>query len=217
MKKEKSYVDLVLEHILDDFEKERIESGNRVNTADVSRQLGISRGPVREALHILAGQGVIALEKDRGAILKPMSKQDITGLWDVLNAVCGVGLKLAGEKAMDNDNSERIALAMEGIRNVAAIERSYRFYAPFNEFHYEVNEIGGNRQINETLFKVSIPYWNIFLAKFIDVRKNRHQYILNYQRITDALLCGDGDSAASLFAYHCNWSKRLIISREDTD
>ncbi|PCI54370.1 MAG: hypothetical protein COB36_10290 [Alphaproteobacteria bacterium] len=210
MQKKESYVEKVLEQILDDFEKGIIKSGERVNTSDLSRKIGISRGPIREALHILAGQGVIVLEKDRGAVLQLLTKKTICDHWDVLDMILGLGFRLSSRYIQKDNNYNIIKNLMDGIRNSTIQERSYHFFEPYNEYHYAINYLCGNQQINQFLYRSGIPFWNIFLVKYIDVQKMKNQYHENYQNITDALLRGDGNSAAALFSYHVNWSKKLI-------
>ena len=61
-----SAAELVLAHILEEMSADRLRPGMRVNAAKVQQALDLSATPVREALSLLAGQGVVELLPDRG-------------------------------------------------------------------------------------------------------------------------------------------------------
>ncbi len=59
--------------------------GNRIMEEKIAEELGISRGPVREALLILQKQRLITLLPRRGAIVKKITASEITELYDVIS------------------------------------------------------------------------------------------------------------------------------------
>src|SRR6185437_8550501 len=83
----------VLDFILAEMDAGRLEPGSRVNAARIAGTLGLSAAPVREALSILAGRGVLELLPDRGAIMRPFSAQQVSQMWEVIAAVGAVGLR----------------------------------------------------------------------------------------------------------------------------
>ena len=56
-----SSVERVLDEFLDKVRSGRYVPGQRLVAGDVARDLGCSRAPVREALHMLAGEGVLEM------------------------------------------------------------------------------------------------------------------------------------------------------------
>src|SRR5579883_2089348 len=83
----------VLDYILEEMDAGRLGPGARVNAARIASTLGLSVAPVREALSILAGRGVIDLLPDRGAVMRPISPHQVSQMWEVIAAVAGVGLR----------------------------------------------------------------------------------------------------------------------------
>ncbi len=210
-KSKRSFVEIVLDEVLHEFDEGLVKPGQRINAAYLSEKLGISRGPVREALHILAGRGLILLQKDRGAVLRPMSRVDILQLWDVLEYVGGIGVRTAADYVHAKDNAEKVRAAMSKIDGQCRTERTFRLYFAMNAFHYLLNDITGNPHINETLDKMNIPYWNRYLAEYINLERTAKQYAENYRRITESVLAGDGPTAYAAYSFHVRWSKEQIL------
>lgn len=202
----RSFVDIVLEELLHEFDQGLIEPGKRINAAHISARLGISRGPVREALAILAGRGLIQLQKDRGATLRPMSAQEVIKIWRVVEPLIAYGVHEAARHIKTGDAAEHVRAAMSDIHQASRTERTFRFYLVLNDYHYLLNELSGNEFVNETLDKINVAYWNRYLADFININATSAQYVENYRRITDAVLAGDGPSASAAWRFHVQWS-----------
>src|SRR3989304_1404994 len=61
----------------------RLEPGERINQEQIAKGLGVSRTPVREALHLLAREGLVALLPRRGAFVSAFDERDVFELYDV--------------------------------------------------------------------------------------------------------------------------------------
>ena len=83
------------DHILAEMDAGRLRPGSRVNAARIAANLTLSVAPVREALSMLAGRGVLDLLPDRGAVMRPLTAKDVEQLWEIIAPVGGVGLDLA--------------------------------------------------------------------------------------------------------------------------
>ena len=57
-----------------------LQTGQRVPELEISRDLGVSRTPIREALKVLAAEGLVELLPLRGAMVKTFSKKDATDM-----------------------------------------------------------------------------------------------------------------------------------------
>ena len=59
------------------IESGRFVPGQRLTEAELTRQLGVSRGPVREAFKRLAGEGVLDLTRHRGAVVRAQTREEV--------------------------------------------------------------------------------------------------------------------------------------------
>src|SRR5271163_1085293 len=82
--------------------------GQRVSEADLTQELRVSRGPVREALKRLAAEGVLTVTRNRGAYVRALSRVEVRDSLVVLEALVGVMADLAARRISENDNTARM-------------------------------------------------------------------------------------------------------------
>lgn len=206
-----SFVQQVYATIMAQLDAGAIQPGSRLIASELAEQLNLSRGPVREALAVLAGQGLVELLPDRGAILRPMAQQDLVGVYETSAPVAAIGLRAAALRIGEGDNAVRVTQAMAAIRTAAADGRhGFRFYLILNEYHYLINAIAEKPYVDFVLRALNIEYWNRLLVTAIDLDKHVDQYVRNYQRITEAVLAGDPRAAEAIMLYHADWCISLL-------
>lgn len=62
----------------------KLAAGDRINEKLLAEKLGISRGPIREAIHALRQEGLVEIIPNRGAFLKKLSLKEVLDLYDVM-------------------------------------------------------------------------------------------------------------------------------------
>lgn len=205
-------VQRVYQTIMDSLDAGEMPPGSRIVASELAQRLGLSRAPVREALAVLAGKGLVELLPDRGAMLRPMSAHDLAGIYEVSAPVAAIGLEAAAYRIHEGNNAKDVREAMAAIRLAAQEPHpGIGFFLLLNEFHYLVNGIAEKPYVTLILGAVNIEYWNRLLVARIDLETHAARYADNYQRITDALLAGDGGSARAAMMFHANWCITLIL------
>jgi DNA-binding GntR family transcriptional regulator len=110
----------------------RIVPGQRLTEADLSRDLGVSKSPVREAMQRLAADGVIVTAPYKGYLVYRMSRREVAGVFDVMEATDGLAARRAAENARDGASTEWLRSALE----------------EFNAAHFEIGRVAdkGNEE-----------------------------------------------------------------------
>jgi len=80
----------------------KIQPGQRVPELELSQDLGVSRTPIREALKVLASEGLVELLPLRGAIVKKFSAKDAADMLEVMSLIEA----FAAQKACKADQAE---------------------------------------------------------------------------------------------------------------
>jgi len=204
----------VLEHILSELDAGRLIPGSRVNAARIAQDLELSAAPVREALCVLAGRGVVELLPDRGAVMTPITSRDVRHMWEIIAPVGCVGLELAAKSILAGADPTALVAAYDSLRARASEPAALRFILALNEWHYAANAIGGNEFVTATLDRLGVAYWDRYLVGLIDVHANIHGYLENYRRMHEAVLAGDGPAASAVLRFHAEWSIGLIRKAE---
>ena len=69
--------------------------GQRLVAAELSRELAVSLGPLREALTRLAGQGLVEVQPHRGAIVRTQSIDELVEIYEIRELIEGLAARLA--------------------------------------------------------------------------------------------------------------------------
>ena len=73
----------------------RLEPGAELAEVALSEQLGVSRGPLREAIGRLASEGLVTVRPRRGAVVRSLSKEEFVELYQVREALEMLAVRLA--------------------------------------------------------------------------------------------------------------------------
>ena len=207
----------VLDFILAEMDAGRLGPGSRVNAARIAGTLGLSAAPVREALSILAGRGVLELLPDRGAIMRPFSAQQVTQMWEVIAAVGAVGLRLAARAVTAGADTSEVVARYQDIGREPLAVSPVAFLLRLNGYHWAVHRLGGNEFVTPALERLGVPYWDRYLADLIDIHASIEGYLTNYRRMHEGVMAGDGEAAAAVMHYHADWSIQLIRQRTERE
>lgn len=175
----------------------RLAAGERLNERLLTAQLGLSRTPLREAIKVLATEGLVELLPNRGAIVAPM---DATRLGEAL-AVMGALEALAGElaclSASDAQINEIRALHYEMLAYHARGDLAG--YFKFNQaIHLKIVKYSGNTVL-----------YNTYRQLNGNVRRARYMANLSKER-WDAAVREHGEILAALGARDVKRIKALL-------
>lgn len=91
----------------------QLAPGERIREQDLGAYFGVSRGPVREALRILEGDGFVRIEPYRGATVTMASEREVQAALEMQISLFAAAARLAAEHASDDDIVKMEALAQD--------------------------------------------------------------------------------------------------------
>lgn len=204
--------DLVLGSILEDLMEGVLQPGQRINARQLAEKLDVSIVPVREALHLLAGEGVIELLPRKGARIRTMDREEVANWWEIYRVVSALGIRGAAENINSSeDNVGRIRTGIETVREAERKTTPRRFIMTLLDFHRIINEIYGNPLVDEVMCRLQVTFWCMIIPQYICLEDYWEIYVRNYSRIAEAIMIGDADSAESIYRYHVKWSRSVIL------
>lgn len=95
----------VTDQVRDMIVKGKLPAGLRVNEGALCEQFGVSRTPLREALKVLASEGLVELRPNRGARITQITTDEVGELFEVISAM----ERMAGELAAARMNERELA------------------------------------------------------------------------------------------------------------
>jgi len=147
--------------------------GSWIDELKLAEEYGISRTPLREALKVLATEGLVTMKVRRGAYVTEVSERDLTDVYHLLSLLESDAAGVVATQATDAQLKELQTLHRELEKAVAQRER---FFEINEVFHMRLLEIANNRwrdQVVADLRKV--------------MKLNRHNSLLKAGRIEDSL------------------------------
>lgn len=172
--------------------------GERLIEHKLSEEMAVSRIPIREALRILAAEGLVTIEPHRGAFVATLSREDALHMVEVRAALEGLNAKLAAQNIKDADIKKLKKILEKGTQ---AIEREdLEACKKLNrEFHSTLATIPGNTILMELITSLRERTAIVFTANTIlKVRENW----LEHEQILRAVIAGNAELAALLATQH---------------
>lgn len=117
--------------------------GSWIDEQTIADGLGISRTPMREALKVLASEGLVVLKPRRGCYVAQLSEQDLDEVFPVMALLEGRCAFEAASKATDADIVRLEALHDELEKHAAAGDAD-KFFVANDAFHGALQDIAGN-------------------------------------------------------------------------
>jgi DNA-binding GntR family transcriptional regulator len=154
-----------------------LEPGSWIDELKIADELGISRTPLREALKVLAAEGLITMKVRRGAYVTEVSDKDLSDVYHLLSLLESDAVAVVAERGSEeqlaqlqtlHDELEAAAREPERLRS--------RFFELNEQFHMAVLDIANNRwrdQMVSDLRKV--------------MKLNRHNSLFKTGRIQESL------------------------------
>ncbi|MBP6535324.1 MAG: GntR family transcriptional regulator [Xylophilus sp.] len=150
-----------------------LEPGSWIDELKIADEYGISRTPLREALKVLAAEGLVTMKVRRGAYVTEVNEKDLSDVYHLLSLLESDAAGVVAARATTDQLKELQDLHAE---LEAAVDDRERFFAVNERFHMRVLEISDNR-------------WRSQMVA--DLRKvmklNRHNSLLKSGRIQESL------------------------------
>jgi DNA-binding GntR family transcriptional regulator len=174
----------------------RLRPGQHLVETELARQLGVSRQPVREALHRLEAEGWVDLRPNQGAFVHVPTDEEVDQLLDVRELLEVETARLA---AATGGHMARLRLIChEGEAAVEAGDTG-RFVAVNTEFHAELARMAGNAVLAELAGIVGRRVrW--YYRQVAPVRG--HESCAEHRDMVEAIEAGDAERAAAIARKH---------------
>jgi DNA-binding GntR family transcriptional regulator len=163
----------VAERLREQIYTRLLEPGSWIDEMKLCGELGISRTPLREALKVLATEGLVTMKLRRGAYVTEVSTDDVSQVYHLLALIESDAAAAVARHASD---AQRAELAKLHAKLEAQVRKRSEFFASNEAFHMALLQMAGNR-------------WALQLVT--DLRKvmklNRHHSLFKQGRLTDSL------------------------------
>jgi len=180
----------------------RFAPGEAMSEPALANEMDISRGPVREALLVLAQEGLVVHSQNYGFSVARFTEADRHEVGAVRYPLETLALELARERITPSDLRELKQL-MKQMLDLYRRDRLTECTHFDREFHQKIWAIGGNRRLERTLLHLMTPYF-AYASVFRISRDDLSERLLEDQHVAflDYLSRVSTRSAAECVGFH---------------
>lgn len=183
--------------------------GAKLNERALAEQLHVSRTPLREAIKMLAAEGLVELLPNRGAVVAQMSEQDVADTFEVIAGLEGQSGALAAERITTAQLDEIRALHYEML--AAFTRRDLPTYYRLNALiHAHINAAAANRVLTQTWANVNARLQVLrFRSNFDEAKWKRA--MKEHDRMVELLAAHDAEGLRTLMTTHLIHKRDAVL------
>jgi DNA-binding GntR family transcriptional regulator len=204
-------VDSVIEAITEGVKDGRYAPGQRLVEADLTRELGVSRGPLREALGRLAAEGILVNEPYRGAVVRKLTRADIVDLFQIREVLEGEAARLAALSVDEGYHRRRVTASLKTLERFKRRPDTFAYMDENTRFHDLVVELGGNKLLARLIGQLQVHAFRLLLRRLVAESDAVGDSIREHEAVARAILAGDGRAAEREMRKHVRRSGQMVL------
>jgi DNA-binding GntR family transcriptional regulator len=204
----------VYDHLRDEILSGRLAPGAELTETALAASLGVSRGPVREALGRLASDGLVTIRPRRGAVVRELSGEEFVEAYQVREALETMAVRLAVPRltAADIARLERNVDTMRVHADAGDVQGFFEANAAFHDAFFETS---GNRMLAAVYHRL-VGQIARHRLRSLELRGDLRRSISEHEAILRAAQAGDVERAVRLVSEHIRVPQiRLQLEEHD--
>ena len=189
----------------------QIAPGAKLNERELSEVLQVSRTPLREAIKMLAAEGLVELLPNRGAIAVELSEDDVLNTFEMMAGLEAMSGELAAQRITDAELAEVRAMHFEMM--AAYTRRDLSAYYQLNSrIHRAINAAARNGVLTVVYNQVNARLQALRFRSNQDDAKWK-QAMAEHDRMIDALSQRDSAAMRKVLAEHLDHKRDVVVEQ----
>lgn len=199
-------------HIQEDILQGKLRPGARLFQEQLSERYGVSRTPLREAIHRLEAQGLVRKLSNRGVVVRRLSERELAEVYVLRAELEGFAAAIAAGHAdetlllrLDTAQAALTAAVEEASRAPSGAHASVlndRITAANGDFHAAIRVAAGSERLAETIASLENAFPKDYVWRALGEEERRQLNIDEHSSIRDALGRHDGEAARAEMRAH---------------
>jgi DNA-binding GntR family transcriptional regulator len=200
-------------HLREEILANRLPPGTMLGEVALSAQLGVSRGPIREALGRLAAEGLVTVRPRRGAVVSALTAAEFLEAYQVREALETQAIRLAIPRLSPEEIGRlEEMVAAQGAQ--AAHGDVAGFFASNAAFHQLFVDASGNRTLAE-MYRQLMGHMGRYRMRSLALRGTLKRSVTEHRAILRAVKARDAERAARLLRDHIRVPQRRLETASD--
>lgn len=207
----RSMQDIVFEALRDEILTGKLPPGSALNTLSLSRRLGVSRTPIREALNRLVSTGLVETVAHRGSFVRKLSVEQVVEIYYIRAALAGVCARLATRRITDAQKKKLVGLCEKMEKDKPGTDLK-----PMLRQNFEFHDIIFKAAHAPSIEGLALQYYHQseqFRALSLELPGRFEEVWREHRSILQAILDGDAEAAERSSRDHqLNTARRIVRS-----
>ena len=187
-----------------------IAPGERLNEAALALRMGTSRGPIREAIRMLTGIGLVIAAPNRGVFVRQISVREMLEIYELRALLFGFAAQHAPDHLTDAHRQEFEQL-LDGMDNACETGDGQRYYGQNLRFHALLMSLGNNLRAQQA-YDDHVKELHLYRRRYFDAVGNMRRSNAEHRRIYEAITRGARDRANRLAQSHVLAGRQRLLS-----
>lgn len=186
------------------------QPGDRLNEAALALRMGTSRGPIREAIKVLAGLGIVTAVANRGVFVRQLSLREMLEIYELRALVFGYAADRACEHFTEEHKKQFEALltAMDAATDA---EDGTRYYELNLQFHALILVISNNQRAHQA-YDDYVKELHLVRRKYFNVPGNMRRSNVEHRAIFEAIVAANPAKAKAAAERHVHAGRARLLS-----
>jgi DNA-binding GntR family transcriptional regulator len=201
-------------HLREEILSGQLPAGTELQEVALSRTLGVSRGPIREAIGRLAAEGLVTVRPRRGAVVRALSSDEFIEAYQVREALEAMAARLAVPK-LTPENVTELERSIEEMSACGASGDVQGFFEANTAFHLVFFDAAGNRMLAD-LYRQLRGQIDRHRLRSLELRGDVRRSIAEHKAILRAAKAGDVERTVHLVSEHIRVPQiRLLVEDQE--
>ncbi|WP_298928631.1 GntR family transcriptional regulator [uncultured Ramlibacter sp.] len=189
----------------------RIPPGAKLNERELAEVLQVSRTPLREAIKMLAAEGLVELLPNRGAIAVSLSEADVLNTFEVMAGLEAQSGELAAQRITDAELAEIRASHYEMMAAYTRQDLS-AYYRLNAQIHNAINAAAKNPVLTSTYNQVNARLQALRFRSNQDGDKWKRA-MKEHDSMIEALAARDGAAMRAVLLQHLHNKRDVVVEQ----
>jgi DNA-binding GntR family transcriptional regulator len=189
----------------------RIPPGAKLNERELAEVLQVSRTPLREAIKMLAAEGLVELLPNRGAIALALTETDVRNTFEVMAGLEALSGDLAARRITDAELAEIKAMQFEMMAAYTRRDLS-AYYRLNSRIHTAINAAAKNPVLATTYNQVNARLQALRFRSNQDGEKWKRA-VKEHEKMIEALSARDPDAMRQVLLTHLNNKRDVVLEQ----
>jgi DNA-binding GntR family transcriptional regulator len=184
--------------------------GERLNEAALALRMGTSRGPIREAIKVLAGLGIVTAVANRGVYVRQLSLREMVEIYELRALMFGYAAERACEHLTEDyrKQMEDLLIAMDAACDA---EDGTLYYELNLQYHGLILTLSNNRRAHQA-YDDYVKELHLVRRKYFNAPGNMRRSNVEHRAIFDAIVASNRSRARAAAERHVLAGRERLLA-----